>query len=911
MVTKHNETKTHIMHAMDIRAALDVLGASQSGLGEADAQERRNRDGLNQLAEAPLPSRWRKLLNQFKDLVIWILIFAAIIAGLVGEWPDTVAILAIVLLNALIGFFQEERAEKAIAALRKMSSPMALVLRDGQHVQIPASQLARGDIVELEAGDNIPADVRLLQTFQFAVQEASLTGESLQVDKNASGVLRADTPLADRSNMAYMGTLVVTGKAKAVVANIGMQTEIGKIAGLLHQHEPETTPLQKRLAQLGRILVAACLVIVGVIFAIEMLRGGDFMEVLLVSICLAVAAVPEGLPAVVTIALALGLQRMVRRKARIRKLASVETLGSVTVICSDKTGTLTKNEMTVREIATGNAIYTVSGTGYEPSGTFSKTRRDGEAEQVDVAAVPDLQQTLTVGIRCNGARVVRETEDARWKIIGDPTEGALVVAAMKASIAPNPEEGGLLFEIPFDSDRKVMSVAMVSPDGAEVLYTKGAPEVLLAKCDRELVDGDVRPLTDERREQIMEANSQMAARALRVLALGYRYDLDRDDEASNESNLIFAGLAGMIDPPRAEVKVAVNKCRTAGIRPVMITGDHPATALAIAKELGIADQDAGVRTGVELNAMTDDDIVQGVKGTPVYARVTAAHKLRIVRAWKSLGQVVAMTGDGVNDAPAVKEADIGIAMGITGTPVTQDASDMVLMDDNFSSIVNAVEEGRGIFDNIQKFVHYLLSCNAGEVILMFVATLLGWPVPLVAIQILWINLVTDGLPALALGMEPPERDIMTRAPRPPHEPVTNGRRGLLIFFHGTLVAVSALTAFWLTYLGDESRLPLARTVTFSVVAFSQLFFSIGCRSQKYTMPQLGFLANPYLFGAIAISGALQVAVLTIPAVGPVFEVVPAVGDSWPMILLLSLAPVTIVEAGKLIRSSTSNNTNAT
>ncbi len=903
MVTQQNQIKTLDTHALDIAAALELLDARHDGLREGDALERRSRDGLNQLAEAPLPSRWRKLLNQFKDLVIWILIVAALIAGLVGEWPDTVAILAIVLLNALIGFFQEERAEKAIAALRKMSSPMARVLRDGQHVQIPASQLVRGDIVELEAGDNIPADIRLLQTFQFAVQEASLTGESLQVEKDANGVLPLKVPLADRSNMAYMGTLVVTGKAKAVVANIGMQTEIGKIAGLLHQHEPETTPLQKRLTQLGRILVAACLVIVGVIFAIEMLRGGDFMEVLLVSICLAVAAVPEGLPAVVTIALALGLQRMVRRKARIRKLASVETLGSVTVICSDKTGTLTKNEMTVREIATGNATYSVSGAGYEPAGTFSRIGRDGKAQQVEVSADPDLERTLTVGIRCNGARVVRESDDARWSIIGDPTEGALIVAAMKAGVAPNAETDKLLFEIPFDSDRKVMSVAMVASDGNEVLYTKGAPEVLLSKCDRELVDGNARPLTDERREQIMEANSQMAARALRVLALGYRYDLNRDDEASNEANLIFAGLAGMIDPPRAEAKVAVSKCRTAGIRPVMITGDHPATALAIAKELGIADQHAGVRTGVELDAISDDDILEDVKTVPVYARVTAAHKLRIVRAWKSLGQVVAMTGDGVNDAPAVKEADIGIAMGITGTPVTQDASDMVLMDDNFSSIVNAVEEGRGIFDNIQKFVHYLLSCNAGEVLLMFIASLLGWPVPLVAIQILWINLVTDGLPALALGMEPPERDIMTREPRPPHEPVTNGRRGLLILFHGTLVAAAGLTAFWLTYQGDETRLPLARTVTFSVVAFSQLFFSIGCRSQKYTMPQLGFLSNPYLFGAIAISGALQVAVLAIPLASPIFEVAPAVGESWLMILLLSLAPVTVIEIGKIIRAS--------
>ncbi len=902
------------------------------GLSTDEVARRREQHGWNTLAEAPPVSLWKKLLNQFQELVIWILIVAAIISGVMGEWADTAAILAIVLVNGIIGFLQEEKAGRALAALQKMSSPLAKVIRDGTLQSRPARELVPGDRIELEAGDNVPADARLLSGFGVRVQEASLTGESVPADKDADCVLNENAPLGDRRNMVYMGTVTAAGKASAVIVATGMNTELGHIAGLLQRSEPEPTPLQRRLAELGKVLVGVCLVIVVVIFALQMARDGKVLETLLISVSLAVAAVPEGLPAVVTLTLALGLQRMVKRNALVRKLPSVETLGSVTVICSDKTGTLTRNEMTVREIVTGDERFQVTGGGYAPRGEFRKCREAAnnpkrergralheaaDSERVGAFALadasgyldepinpcdePDLMQVLITGARCNNATVSPRGDEAdSWQVIGDPTEGALVVAALKAGIEARDREQQVLFEIPFDSERKTMSVVLRGSDGAGVMYSKGAPEVILAKCIAERRGGQVEPLTEDRRNQIVRTNSEMAARALRVLALAYRDHSAERGTQYDETDLIFAGLVGMIDPPREEAKGAVRRCRTAGIRPVMITGDHPETALAIARELHIAGDSDRVVTGQELNSMSDDELKLQVDQFAVYARVSAEHKLRVVNAWKQRGQIVAMTGDGVNDAPAVKAADIGIAMGVAGTDVTKEASDMVLTDDNFASIVNAVEEGRGIFDNIQKFVHYLLSCNAGEVMLMFFAALIGWPVPLAAIQILWINLVTDGLPALALGMEPPERDIMTRPPRPPHEAVITRERGLLILFHGTLIAAVAGLGFWLIYQGDEAHLARARTVAFCVCAFAQLFFAIGCRSQRSTLPELGLLTNSHLFGAIVISGLLQFCAVTLPFAQPVFEVATHLAWEWLLIGALSLTPVTIIEVGKLV-----------
>jgi Ca2+-transporting ATPase len=897
--------------------AADVVQRLQSqwheGLSEIEAEKRLARYGYNELAAPPTVPLWRKFFEQFQELVIWILIAAAIISGAVGEWADTAAILAIVLANGIIGFLQEEKAERSLAALKQLAAPMAKVTRGGQLRQIPARLLTVGDRIELEAGDNIPADARLLESFSLQSQEAALTGESQPVEKNASLVLQPDAPLAERRNMLYMGTMVAAGKATAIVTAIGMQTELGAIASLLGQEPSEPTPLQRRLSQLGKLLVVVCLVIVAVIFVLELLRGGELLNVALLSISLAVAAVPEGLPAVVTLALAIGLQRMVRRNALIRKLPSVETLGSVTVICSDKTGTLTRNEMTVRVVAVGDVTYQVTGTGYSPQGRFlrapsagaevDRAAAAGTGELLDADNLPaDLRQALVIGTWCNNARLTPSADGRSWTVIGDPTEAALLVLGLKGGISLD-GQGRRIAEIPFDSERKAMSMVIEDPQGKRCLYAKGAPEVLLQKCDRELRGGGVVPLDASRRSELARRSAAFAEQALRVLALAYRSDPQAIDGIFQEEGLIFAGLAGMIDPPREEAKRAVARCREAGVRPIMITGDHPETARAIARELEIARPGDQVVTGGQLDRMSAATLVDEVARIAVYARVSAEHKLRVVRAWKARREVVAMTGDGVNDAPAIKAADIGIAMGLTGTDVTKEAADMVLLDDNFASIVNAVEEGRGIYDNIQKFVHYLLACNTAEVLFMFFAAVLGWPPPLAAIQILWINLVTDGLPALALGMEPPEPDIMRRKPRPPRQPVITLSLGLRMLLEGLLMSGVTLLGFYWVYFEANRGVEQARTVAFCILSYSQLFFSFACRSQRYTLPELGYASNPYLFAAIAVSGLLQFGVIALPFLRPVFETTAHPAEQWAMVFALALVPVTLVEVLKLIRGA--------
>ncbi len=889
----------HAVSGDEVLRALSV--DQQQGLSLAEVEQRRATAGWNELTEAPGVPAWRRFLEQFQEVVVLILIVAAILAGVMGEWADMGAILAIVTLNALLGFVQESKAEQALAALERMSAPLARVIRAGSLQQVPARDLVPGDLLELEAGDHIPADARLLYSASLRVQESALTGESVPVDKDAHTTLDDAAAIGDRHNVVFRGTIVAAGKASAVVTHTGMQTQLGHIAGLLQRQPREQTPLQRRLDELGKVLIVTCLVLVGVIFAVHAFRGGELLEIAMMSISLAVAAVPEGLPAVVTIALALGLQRMVKRQALVRKLPSVETLGSVTVICSDKTGTLTRNEMTVREVATVSRVYHVTGVGYDPHGTFDL--QASAAKNADTEHDPDLRQVLTIGAFCNTAQVQPgETEQAPLRVLGDPTEGALLIAALKLGINPQQTPLTRIFEIPFDSQRKAMSMVFRQEDGHEIIMTKGAPEVVVKACTQELIDGQLRALSDKRRGEILALNEAMAGRALRVLGLAYRDEPPHEGDQYQERDLVFAGLIGMIDPPREEVKAAVSRCRAAGIRPVMITGDHPATAGAIARELGIAVNDEAVRTGAELDAVDDTRLHELVTSTSVYARVSAEHKLRIVNAWKSRGKIVAMTGDGVNDAPAVKAADIGIAMGITGTDVTKEASDMVLLDDNFTSIVSAVEEGRGIFDNIQKFVHYLLSCNAGEVIFMFVSSLVGWPIPLLAIQILWINLVTDGLPALALGIEPAEADIMKREPRPADAPVVSWQRGGLILFHGSLIALATGIGFAWTYDGPES-LHAARSVAFCIMAFSQLAFSFGCRSHRHTMFEVGPWSNPYLLLAIAVSAALQFAVVMLPATQTLFETERVSGGDWVRIVALSLVPVTIVELIKLVRQA--------
>ena len=887
------------MHDRSIDDVVALVGTDlRDGLSEEEASRRLAETGPNELQEPPPVPAWVRLAAQFKDLAIWILVAAALISGVLGEWADTAAILAIVIVNGVIGYLQEERAEAALAALRKLSVPTARVVRGGRARPIPAREIVPGDRLELEAGDAVPADARLVQSHVLSVQEAALTGESVPVEKDARGSVPADAALGDRLTMVHAGTVVAAGRAVAIVTSTGMTTELGRIAGLLRQESREPTPLQRRLGELGRILIVVCLAIVGVIFTLEVWLGEPFLNVLLLASSLAVAAVPEGLPAVVTLVLAMGLQRMVRRNALVRRLPSVETLGSVTVVCSDKTGTLTRNEMTVREIVTADARYAVSGSGYSPRGEFH--RQDDAVDRS--SGDPGLRRLLEIAAWC-GTATVRPSGDGgdAWQVVGDPTEGALVVAAMKAGIEPSREEATIEYEIPFDSQRKRMSV-VIRRGGFRMLFTKGAPEVVLAACVSELRGGRIVPLDDDRRREIGRRSAALAGEALRVLGFAFRELSDGrlPDGDGVEHELVFVGLAGMIDPPRDEVRAAVKTCRDAGIRPVMITGDHPATAMAIAKELGIMSGTDEVVTGAELDRIADEPLARLVAGIAVYARVSAEHKLRVVRAWKARGEVVAMTGDGVNDAPAVKAADIGIAMGMTGTFVTKEASDMVLTDDNFASIVAAIEEGRGIYDNIRKFIHYLLSCNAGEVLLMFFSSLVGWPVPLAPIQILWINLVTDGLPALALGVEPPEPDLMRRRPRPPREPVITWSRGATILAHGALIAAVCAVGFWIEWRGSDERLPMARAVTFCIAAFSQLFFAVACRSDTATAPARGFLANPALVVAIAISALLQLVVVTIPIAQPVFAVETHLGTEWGVVVLLALVPVSLVELSKLL-----------
>ncbi|MBP7794316.1 MAG: cation-translocating P-type ATPase, partial [Candidatus Saccharicenans sp.] len=834
----------------------------KKGLTSEQASQNLEKYGPNELEAAPGRSRLSVFFDQFKSFLIWVLIGAAIISGLMGEWIDALAIVAIVILNAILGFVQEYQAEKALLALKKMAAPMCRVIRNGQLVQIPARQVVPGDILELEAGDNISADARIIShTPNFSVLEASLTGESTPVYKTSVELEEEDIPLADRANMIYAGTSVSAGKAMAIVVQTGMSTELGNIARMIQEISMETTPLQRKLEQFGRLLVYLCFGLVAMVFLLEWLRGGKLVEVFLTAVSLAVAAIPEGLPAVVTIALALGVQRLVKRHVLIRKLPSVETLGAATVICSDKTGTLTRNEMMVRAVYANGQLFTVSGNGYEPEGDFNL-----ENERVNPADYPEVLKTLTCGVLCNSASLVEE--DGRYRIAGDPTEGALLSAGLKAGLEKNKleDEEPLVEEIPFDSERKMMT--MIRRSGERyVAYVKGAPDILLQNCSRLLVNGQEVPLGQEELKKILEVNDSLAKQALRVLGCAYRVMPslpEKMDASSIEKDLIFTGLVAMIDPPRSEAIEAIGKCLQAGIKPVMITGDHKITALAIASEMGMLQPGSEALSGEELNNLSQEELEKRVEKVQVYARVSPEHKLRIVRAWKKKGEVVAMTGDGVNDAPAVKEADIGVAMGITGTDVTKEVSDMVITDDNFASIVAAVEEGRAIYDNIKKFVHYLLSCNLGEIMVMFVASLVGWPVPLLPIQILWVNLVTDSLPALGLGFDPPDKDIMKRVPRKPNEPIIDRKRGGLMSLQGLFIALCSLFAFTYVLFVEKEGVGRARTAAFIVLAVAQLFQALNSRHQMKSIFELGFFTNLKLIYALLISLVLQLSVVYVP-----------------------------------------------
>lgn len=869
-----------------------------NGLSLGEAKVRLEKYGPNQLKEKKGRSPLSIFLEQFQDFIVWILIGAALVSGFLKEWVDAIAIIAIVILNAILGFIQEYRAEKSLAALKKLSSPTSKVIRDGQHGVISSGELVPGDLIELEAGDNVPADSRLIWlTSNFGVQEASLTGESTPVLKTNLALEEKEIPLADRANMVYMGTSVSSGKARALVCETGMQTELGKIAGMIQEIEQEATPLQKKLEQFGKWIVVLCFILVGLVFALGLLRGGKILDMFLTAVSLAVAAIPEGLPAVVTIALALGVQRMVKRHALIRKLPSVETLGCATVICSDKTGTLTKNEMTVQAVYAGGSLFKVTGIGYEPKGEFLF-----DEKPINSKDCLELNKGLFCGVLCNGAELIRN--NGNYKIVGDPTEGAILTAAAKIGLEKKKleQEFNFVEEIPFDSERKKMTIVRRDKD-ALIAFVKGAPDVLLNDCTEIEENGLKRGLSAGDKDRILKVNSDLASCAMRVLAVAYRVldkEPDKYEAKSIEKELIFVGLIAMIDPPREEVKKAIIECKDAGIKTVMITGDHKNTAVAIAKELGFFKADSLAFTGEELDKLNDEEFYNEVERIPVYARVSPEHKLRIVRAWRKRGEIVAMTGDGVNDAPAVKEADIGVAMGITGTDVTKEVSDMVVTDDNFASIVAAVEEGRGIYDNIKKFIHYLLSCNAGEILVMFVSSLIGWPVPLLPIHILWVNLVTDGLPALALGVDSVDPKIMQRVPRKPDEGVVTKQRGFLMLAQGAFIAFCSLLAFSFVLFIEKEGIARARTAAFIVLACSQLFHSFNCRNMTESLFKIGVFTNKKLILATSVSFLLQMAVVYAPFLQKVFKTEPLGAFDWFLVVAISSFPFWAMEAVKMV-----------
>lgn len=869
----------------------------EDGLSTNDVKERLERFGYNEMAEREKTPWWKRFLAQFQDFMVLVLLAATLISAFLGEYADAVTILAIVLINACLGFVQENRAEKSMEALKRLAAPTARVLRNGTAQQVPARELVPGDLLLLEAGDIIAADARLFTAVNMEAEEAALTGESLPVRKVADRVFPEDVTLGDRKNMVYAGTVVTRGRGTAIICGTGMTTEVGRIAGMIQDAEDEETPLQRRLDHLGKWLVWGCLGICLIVVITGVLKGEPLFLMCMTGISLAVAAIPEGLPAIVTVALALGVQRMIKQNAIVRKLPAVETLGCTTVICSDKTGTLTQNAMTVRKVYAGGNSYDVGGVGYEIKGEFSLNQRDLEAKKETA-----LEKCLVIGSLCNNSVLKnnnvglsglwRKQSGKGLSVEGDPTEGALIVAAAKAGIWRNDLEKNeiRIGEIPFEAERRRMSVVYRDSAGSATLYSKGAPDTILELC-RYYYDGSREvPLTPELISRISAANDAMTSDALRVLAMAYRRLSPADTMNVSETlerEMVLVGLMGMIDPPREEAKEAINVCRQAGVRAVMITGDHKNTAVAVAKELRMFKD--GVNravTGTELDAMSERDLAAIVNDVTVYARVSPAHKLLIVRALKRKGHIVAMTGDGVNDAPAIKEADIGVAMGMSGTDVTREASSMTLADDNFTTIVAAVEEGRSIYDNIRKFIRYLLSCNIGEVLTMFVAALVGLPLPLLPVQILWVNLVTDGLPAMALGVDPKEPDIMNRPPRDPAESVFSRGLSRKIVSRGLQIGFTTILVFAGVYFGKDD-LELARTMAFSTLVFCQLFHVYDCRSELLTIFELGFFTNKYLLMATGCSALMQAAVIYIPFLREIFCTVPMAVEDWIIVLCAS------------------------
>ncbi len=872
---------------------INALGSDpQNGLTSSEAQQRLHQYGPNRL-QTSRPVRWYQVLaRQFADVLIGILLIAAIISLAVGETADAITVAAIILLNGILGFVQEWKAEKAMTALQQMLSPECKVVRDGREIRLDATKLVPGDIVLLEIGDRVPADLRLLETLNLKVDESALTGESAPVTKQTEAVDK-DAPLAERHSMAWMGTNVTNGRARGLVVATGMTTEFGRIARLTEAVSRETTPLQIKLAQLGKQLGFVSILISIGIATTGWLLGKPALEMFLTGVSLAVAVVPEGLPAVVTITLALGVRAMVKRRALLRRLQAAETLGAATVICTDKTGTLTQNEMTVKHIWLPAGSVEVTGTGYDPAGHFEVNGR-----KIDYRQRPDLIALLDAGLRCNHAKIVKDENG--WHELGEPTEAALVVAAYKAWLHPETHTK-TVSEFSFNSARKRMTVIEHRPDG-RIAFSKGAPEVILERATRILEGDQERDMTASDREQCIKVYTGMAASGLRTLAIARRRlpENIKLSEDAVENNLTLLGIVGIIDPPRPEVPRAMQLARSAGIRPLMITGDAPATAMAIATQIGMAAK--GTIRGQELDNMDDDALQAILRKDVIFARTTPSHKLRIVSLLQQLGHVVAMTGDGVNDAPALKKADIGIAMGKRGTDVARSAADMVLTDDNFASIIGAVEEGRRQYDNIQKFVRYLLSSNTGEVVAIFFNILLGGPIILLPVQILWMNLVTDGMTAVALGLERAEKDIMQRPPRAAHEPILDRSGMIAILLLGGYIGAASLWLFH-HYLGNqgENALPLAQTMAFTSIIVMEKLNVFNFRALREPLIKIGIFSNPWILVALAITLGLHACVIYVPFLQQYLHTVPLGWQDWGLIGAIAAPIVIITELFKWVR----------
>jgi len=916
-----------IYHNMTHGETSERLGTHiENGLSAEEAGKRIKKNGQNELAERPRPGFLNLLLNQFNNFLVIILLLAALVSLLLGEYVDAIAIMFIVVINAVVGVIQESKAEQSLAALRKMTAPNAQVIRDGLRQSIPSRELVPGDIVFIEAGNYVPADLRLVESHNLKVAEASLTGESVPVEKAAAVVLDKELPLGDRKNSAFMSTLVTYGRGKGIVTGTGMHTQIGLIADMLQSYEEEPTPLQNKLDQLAKMLGVGCLTICGIIFVWGLIRDThlemifqvgfsaylfaeqkDIVNLFMTAVSLAIAAVPEGLPAVVTICLALGMRRMLRRHALIRKLSAVETLGCATVICSDKTGTLTQNEMTVVQVWADGKLFKVSGEGYVPEGQFSFN-----GQPLDPLKDVGASLLLHGAALCNDAKLEKVGEDIGdnvWRMIGDPTEAAMIVAAEKGGLRRQQLEALLprISEIPFDSDRKRMTTLhkaggkdFLSLDGRVgdspvVAFVKGASDIVLNLCDQIVEDGKVVTLDEKRKQAVLEVNRDMAKRALRVMCIAFR-PLDTVPESRNadavEQGLTFVGLMGMIDPPRQEVRDAVRIAQGAGLKSVMVTGDYKDTAEAVAREIGLLTAQGKILTGAELDAMSPVELTRVIEQVDVCCRVSPQHKTMIVEAFKAKGHVVAMTGDGVNDAPALKRANIGVAMGITGTDVAKETADMVLTDDNYASIVSAVEEGRIIYANIRKFVYYLLVCNVGEILIVFFAMLFGMPLPFRPIMLLWLNLVTDGAPALALGLEKGDPDIMKRPPRPAKEPMINREMAAGLLIIPLVDAIAILIVFSIGQARHPESLATAQTMAFVALCISELLRAYTARSEHYSILSIGAFSNRWMNGAVLSSLVLVLITVYVPFMRPIFGTgFLGLTDWFEMIPFIFMSPV--------------------